>query len=118
MVAGDNREAGPTSVHAAHILVMYQGSMRAPGTITRTRDQARARAEEALRRARAGQDFATLAREYSDEPGAGERGGDLGRFARGAMVPAFEQAAFRLQVGQISDLVETPFGFHIIHRIE
>jgi parvulin-like peptidyl-prolyl isomerase len=97
---------------------MYQGSMRAPGNITRSRDEARTRAQEALRRARRGEDFARLAGEFSDEPGAAARGGDLNRFGHGAMVPQFEQAAFALQVNQISDLVETPFGFHVIKRTE
>ncbi len=108
--------AVPTEIEASHVLVMYRGSMRAPDNITRTRDEARARAEEVLRKARGGADFATLARQYSDEPGAGDRGGSLGRFGHGAMIPAFEQAAFALHVGQISDVVETPFGFHVIKR--
>jgi hypothetical protein len=108
----------PQQIRASHILVMYRGSMRAPATITRTRDEARARAQEALNRARRGEDFARLAGEFSDEPGAAARGGDLNRFGHGSMVAPFEQAAFALRVGQISDIVETPFGFHVIKRTE
>jgi parvulin-like peptidyl-prolyl isomerase len=105
-------------IAARHLLVMHTASQRVPAGVTRTRDEARARCEEALRRARAGQVFATLVVEFSDEPNAGARGGDLGRFRRGMMVPDFERAAFALSQGEISDCIETPFGFHIIQRYE
>jgi parvulin-like peptidyl-prolyl isomerase len=76
--------------------------------------QALAKAEEILKRARSGEDFAKLAQEFSADPGSKDKGGDLDWFGKGAMAPEFEKAAFALNKGQVSDLVQTKFGFHII----
>lgn len=102
----------PESMRAAHILVVVP-----PGADDKTRATLRARADTALKAAKAGQDFARLARQYSQDASA-ERGGDLGFFPRGQMVGPFEDAAFALAPGQVSDLVETQFGFHIIKATE
>jgi peptidyl-prolyl cis-trans isomerase SurA len=107
--------AGPSKVAARHILISFVGAQRAAPTVTRNRDEARALAQKVAGLARAGHDWETLWKENSDEPGA-QLGGDLGTFGRGQMVPAFERAAFDLEVGEISDVVETPFGFHVIQR--
>jgi parvulin-like peptidyl-prolyl isomerase len=106
----------PTSIAASHFLVMYKGSMRAPETVTRTKDEAKARALEGLAKVKKGEDFAKIVGEYSDEPGAAQRGGALGDFTADRMVKPFSDAAFALKVGQVSGLVETPFGFHVIKR--
>jgi parvulin-like peptidyl-prolyl isomerase len=76
--------------------------------------KARAKAEDVLKRARAGEDFSALAKEFSTDPGSKDKGGDLGWFGRGQMIKEFEDTAYALQPGQISDIVETKFGFHII----
>ncbi len=75
---------------------------------------ARQKAEDVLKRARAGEDFTALAKEFSEEPGAKEKGGELPWFGHGQMVKPFEDKAFTLKDGEISDIVETQFGYHII----
>lgn len=101
---------------AKHLLVMYKGGMRAPENVTRTKEEAKVRAAEAYKKAKAGTKFEDLVKEYSDEPGAGQRGGDLGMFPKGRMVPAFQEGLEKTKVGEVSDLVETPFGYHVILR--
>jgi len=102
-------------IRAAHILLMYKGSMRSQST--RTKDEALSAITEILDEIREGADFGQMAKEYSDCPSA-EEGGDLGHFGPGAMVPDFDRAAFALAVGEVSGVVETPFGYHLIHRVE
>ncbi len=101
-----------------HLLVQYQGSARAAATVTRTKEEALERAREAWRKARAGARFEELVAEYSDEPGAARRGGDLGTFRRGQMVPDFQTAVEATRVGDVSDVVETQFGYHVIQRLQ
>ncbi|HWK89840.1 MAG TPA: peptidylprolyl isomerase, partial [Longimicrobium sp.] len=105
---------GPgVEVKARHILLRPAGEGQAEPTPAQ-RQQLRQRAEAIRARAAGGEDFAALARQFTQEPGGGERGGDLDWFGRGRMVPQFEQAAFKLQPGQVSPVVETPFGYHVI----
>ena len=107
----------PTEITARHILIMYQGSMRAPESVTRTKEEAKALAEEVLQMVQAGNDFAELATQYSDGP-TKVRGGMLSPFGRGKMAPSFEDAAFALKKGEVSGVVETDFGYHVIKRVE
>lgn len=79
---------------------------------------ARTQAEDLVKRLRAGEDFAKLAKEHSADPGSAAQGGDLGLFGKGMMVPEFEAAAFALNKGEISEPVRSPFGFHIIQVTE
>ena len=116
--AVDEEKTPPKKISARHVLVQWMGTDRAGKSVLRSREQALALIQEVQRRAKAGEDLGRLANEYSDEPNAGARGGSLGRFGRGQMVGAFEVAVFKLKVGEISDIVETPFGFHIIQRTE
>ena len=104
------RRGESNTVSLSHIFVE-------PVASTEQQDKIRPQAEVVLERIRAGEDFAALAQEYSQDPGSASRGGDLGFFGRGTMVPAFEDVAFGLKVGEVSDLVQSQFGFHII-RVE
>ncbi|HET9954712.1 MAG TPA: peptidylprolyl isomerase, partial [Polyangiaceae bacterium] len=103
-------------IEASHLLVAYQGALRVDPKVTRTKEEAKKRAQEALAKAKKGAAFDKLVAEYSDEPRAAERKGALGSFTRRQMVKPFADAAFALKPGQISDVVETNFGFHVIQR--
>jgi peptidyl-prolyl cis-trans isomerase C len=96
-------------VRASHILIRT-----AENADVKTKTEARAKADDVLKQVRAGKDFAELAKHFSQDPGSAANGGDLGYFAQGQMVGPFEQAAFTLKPGAVSEVVETPFGFHII----
>lgn len=82
-----------------------------------TKEEAKKKAQAVLERVRKGEDFAKLAKEISDDPGSKDKGGEYDFFAKGAMVPEFEEVAFKLKPGEVSEPVETPYGFHII-RLE
>jgi len=98
----------PEQVRARHILLKLS-----PGADDEVQQVAREKLAGILREARNGGDFAALASQYSED-GSADQGGDLGFFERGQMVKPFEEAAFGLQPGEISDVVETPFGLHLI----
>ena len=99
----------PEQIRAAHLLV------RVPQDATdAVKAEKKALIEKLKDRAKKGEDFAALARANSEDPGSGAQGGDLGYFGRGTMVPTFESAAFALNVGEISEVITTDFGYHII----
>jgi peptidyl-prolyl cis-trans isomerase C len=98
-----------TEIHARHILKLVDAGAPAESLAAK-----RAEVEALLARVRAGEDFATLATANSDDKGSAARGGDLGYFTRTRMVPGFSEAAFALAPGQVSDVVQTQYGFHII----
>ena len=102
----------PEQVHARHILRQLDA-----GSSDAERQAARELLEDIRRRVEAGEDFATLAREHSED-GSAPRGGDLGFFGPGMMVKPFERAAFALSPGEMSDIVETHFGLHLIQLLE
>lgn len=87
-----------------------------PGVLEERKAEARKKLEGILERARSGEDFAELAKEYSEDPGSASGGGDLGYFARGVMIKEFSEEAFALEKGEISDIVETAYGLHIIRK--
>ena len=99
----------PEQIRASHILLNTAGKDEAT---------VRKQAEDLLKQARAGADFAALATKFSEDEGSKVNGGDLDYFSRGRMVPEFETAAFALEPGQISDLVKTQYGFHIIKVVD
>lgn len=107
----DNREmySTPEQIRASHILLKTEGKDDAA---------VKAAAEDLLKQARGGADFAELAKKHSEDEGTKASGGDLDFFGRGRMVPEFDTAAFALEAGQISDLVKTQYGYHVIKLTE
>ena len=108
-------EPNQDRISASHVLVSFKGSRRSKPEVTRTKQEALKRAEEVHAKALKGEDFAALAREYSDDSSGG-KGGDLGSFGLTSMVKPFADAAFALKPGGVSDVVESEFGFHVIQR--
>jgi len=106
---GIDQYSTPEQVRASHILLKTEGKDDAA---------VKARAEDLLKQAKGGADFAALAKKFSEDDASAKNGGDLDYFGRGRMVPEFDAVAFSLEPGQISDLVKTQYGYHIIKVVE
>ncbi len=112
----DEHKAEYTRLHARHILIRFKGSpvpVRT-GQSDIDENEALSKTLELRKRIAGGEDFAAVAQKESDDAGSGAKGGDLGEFGRGQMVAPFEQAAFALEPGQLSDPVKSQFGYHLI----
>ncbi|MCX6740195.1 MAG: protein translocase subunit SecD, partial [Candidatus Parcubacteria bacterium] len=109
--AGETKNA--TKVKASHLLICYKGADRCEQETSK--EDARKKIEDLKKQATA-ENFSDLVKANSTEPGAAESAGDLGYFGRGQMVKEFEEPAFNLKVGEISDIIETQFGFHLIYK--
>ena len=109
-------KADSEQLHARHILIRMKGSTVPvkPGGKDLSEDEALAKAQDLEKRIKAGEDFGKLAGAESDDTGSAINGGDLGTFGHGRMVPSFDEAAFKLAPGQISEPVKSQFGYHII----
>jgi len=108
----------PEMAHVRHLLLMTVDPVtRAPLSDDQQKAK-RKQIDEILKRARAGENFATLAKQYSEDPGSKDKGGELPPFARGQMVPEFEATAFSMKTNTISDVVTSAYGYHIIQLLD
>lgn len=107
----------PEKVRASHVLLSTIDTATRRELPLSEKEAKRKKIEELLKRARAGEDFAPLAKEFSEDPGSRDRGGEY-VFARGQMMPEFEAAAFSLALNQVSDVITTAYGYHIIKLSE
>jgi peptidyl-prolyl cis-trans isomerase C len=108
----------PEMAHVRHILLMTMDPVTRTPLTTERQKAKQKQAEDLLKRIRGGEVFATLAKQYSEDPGSKDNGGELPAFPRGQMVPEFEAAAFSLTNNQVSDVVTSSFGYHIIKAID
>ncbi len=127
--SGGGGQAEPARIRVLHVLVAFRGATRAPETMTRTQDEAEVLAREVLARARRGEDFKKLIKDYSTDHGEGNyalvnhgvppRPGDV---KRATFAKAFTKEAFSLKVGEVGlalyHIHDSPFGYHVIKRIE
>jgi NIMA-interacting peptidyl-prolyl cis-trans isomerase 1 len=106
----------PTTVIAQHVLITYKGAKNAPKGVTRSKDDARALATKVRDEAKGGKAFEDLVTTYSEDPESKTRLGSVGKVTKDKLVKPFADAAFALRVNEVSDVTESPFGFHVIKR--
>lgn len=108
----------PETIIAQHVLITYKGAKNAPKGITRSKDEAKALATKVRDEAKGGKAFEDLVSQYSEDPESKARLGSVGKKKKGELVKEFADAAFALRVNEVSDVVESPFGFHVIKRAQ
>jgi len=108
----------PELAHARHILLLTIDTASRSPLSTNTIAAKRKQIEDLRKRVLAGEDFATLAKQYSEDPGSKENGGELPEFPHGQMVPEFDSAAFALSSNQVSEVITTAYGFHVIKLLD
>ncbi len=108
----------PEKTHVRHILLMTIDPQARQPLSTNTVAAKRKQMDDIVKRIKDGEDFAALAKQYSEDPGSKENGGELPKFGHGDMVPEFEAAAFALKPGQVSDVITTMYGYHLIKAID
>jgi len=108
----------PEMIHVRHILLMTMDPVTRAPLSADQQSAKKKQAEDLLKRIRGGEDFTALARQYSEDPGSKDTGGELPAFPRGQMVPEFEAAAFAMTNNQVSDIVTSAFGYHIIKLLD
>lgn len=106
----------PDTIIAQHVLVTYKGAKGAPKGVTRSKDEARALATKVKDEAKGGKPFEDLVAAYSEDPASKDRLGSVGKITKDKVVKEFAAAAFALRVNEVSDVTESPFGFHVIKR--
>lgn len=114
--AEETKTADP-EVKGNHILIQWAGAQSAPTSTTRTKEEAKKVIED-IKKETTAENFVAQAKKYSEEPGAEESAGDLGWFGKGAMVEPFENAIYAMKKGDVSDIVETQFGYHIVFKAD
>ncbi|HJK94376.1 MAG TPA: peptidylprolyl isomerase [Polyangiaceae bacterium LLY-WYZ-15_(1-7)] len=110
------RRVAPEQRGIAHVLVRFRGAERAPASVRRSKEEAEARAREALERIEGGETLAAVAAEMSDDDANKDHGGDMGTLPHGLLPGPVDTALFEMEVDEVRGPIESPFGYHVIQR--